>query len=79
MPFNLGMGELILIFAVVLLFFGAKRIPDIAGSFGKGIREFKKNMNDVDREINGTTAPRMDRIDRPAGEEADRPEPKRLM
>jgi sec-independent protein translocase protein TatA len=36
---------------VILLFFGAKRIPEIAGSFGKGIREFKKNMNDAQRAI----------------------------
>lgn len=79
MPFNLGMGELILIFAVVLLFFGAKRIPDIAGSFGKGIREFKKNMNEAQNEITGNTTPRMDRLDRPAGEPEERPEPKRLM
>jgi sec-independent protein translocase protein TatA len=45
------MGEIILILLVVLLFFGAKRIPEIAGSFGKGIREFKKNMNDAQRAI----------------------------
>ena len=79
MPFNLGMGELILIFAVVLLFFGAKRIPDIAGSFGKGIREFKKNMNEAQNEITGNTTPHMDRIDRPAADAEERPEPKRLM
>ena len=35
----------------ILLLFGAKRIPEIAGSFGKGIKEFKKNMNDVQRDI----------------------------
>ncbi len=51
MPFNLGMGEIVLILAIVLLFFGAKRIPEIAGSFGKGIKEFKKSMNDVQRSI----------------------------
>ena len=51
MPFNLGMGEIVLILAIVLLFFGAKRIPEIAGSFGKGIKEFKKNMNEVQRSI----------------------------
>lgn len=51
MPFNLGAGELILILLVVLLFFGAKRIPEIAGAFGKGIKEFKKNMNDAQRAI----------------------------
>ena len=32
---------------MLLLLFGAKRIPEIAGSFGKGIKEFKKNMNEV--------------------------------
>lgn len=48
---NLGMGELLLIGLVILLFFGAKRIPEIAGSFGKGIREFKKNMNEAQRAI----------------------------
>lgn len=84
MPFNLGFGEIILIGMVILLFFGAKRIPEIAGSFGKGIREFKKSMNDVDREITGGgDAPRMDRIpDRSRSEQApseDRPEPKRLI
>jgi sec-independent protein translocase protein TatA len=49
--FGMGPTELILAMVVVLLLFGAKRIPEIAGSFGKGIREFKKNMHDVQREI----------------------------
>lgn len=49
--FGLGPTEMIIALVVVLLLFGAKRIPEIAGSFGKGIREFKKNMNDVQREI----------------------------
>ena len=35
---NLGMWEIMLIFLLVLLLFGAKRIPEIAGSMGKGIR-----------------------------------------
>ena len=51
MPFNLGPTEIFLVLLIVLLFFGAKRIPEIAGSFGKGIKEFKKNMNDVQRNI----------------------------
>jgi sec-independent protein translocase protein TatA len=85
MPFNLGFGEVILIGMVILLFFGAKRIPEIAGSFGKGIREFKKSMNDVDREIAGAgDAPRMERLSERARTESpaateDRPEPKRLI
>ena len=46
---NLGMGELMMILVIVLVLFGAKRIPEISASFGKGIREFKKNVNDVER------------------------------
>ena len=49
--FGMGPMEMGLALIVVLLLFGAKRIPEIAGSFGKGIKEFKKNMNDVQREI----------------------------
>ena len=37
---NLGFPELLIIMVVILLLFGAKRIPEIAGSMGKGIREF---------------------------------------
>ena len=40
--FGLGPTEMIIGLVVVLLLFGAKRIPEIAGSFGKGIKEFKK-------------------------------------
>lgn len=53
---GIGMQEMLLIFLVILLLFGAKRIPDIAHSLGKGIREFKKAMdetqNEITREIN---------------------------
>jgi sec-independent protein translocase protein TatA len=49
MPFGLGMGETMLILVVVLLLFGAKRIPEIAGALGKGINQFKKNVSDVDK------------------------------
>jgi len=46
-----GPLELILIFAVVLLIFGAKRIPEIARGIGKGIREFKDATNEISREL----------------------------
>ena len=39
-----GMWELILIFAIVVLIFGAKRIPEIARGIGKGIKEFRRAM-----------------------------------
>src|SRR5690606_16193352 len=48
---NFSFWEIFLIFIVVLLLFGAKRIPEIAGSMGKGIREFKKSINEVERSI----------------------------
>ncbi len=43
--------ELVIIMVVILLLFGAKRIPEIAGSVGKGIKEFKKEMNDIERSV----------------------------
>jgi len=51
MPFNLGMGEMILVFLVVLLLFGAKRLPEIGTSLGKGIREFKSSVREVQSSV----------------------------
>lgn len=48
MPFGIGFGELILIFAVLLLVFGAKRLPEIGGAMGKSIRDFKRTVNGLD-------------------------------
>ena len=48
---GLGPGEIILILAGILLIFGAKKLPEIMGSFGKGIKEFKKEVDGVGREI----------------------------
>ena len=48
---NIGMTEILVIMVIILLLFGAKRIPEIAGSFGKGITEFKRNVTDAQRSI----------------------------
>lgn len=48
---NLSSWEIILIFLVVLLFFGAKRLPDLFRSFGKSLREFKKATSDIEEDI----------------------------
>jgi sec-independent protein translocase protein TatA len=54
--FGLGPMELVLIFLVILLVFGAKRIPEIAHGLGKGITEFKRAARDVTDEFeSGTT------------------------
>lgn len=48
---NIGTGEILLILLIVLIFFGAKKIPDLAQGLGKGVREFRKAMRDVQDEI----------------------------
>ncbi len=48
---NIGAGEAILIISVVLIFFGAKRIPELARGLGKGIREFKDASAGIKREL----------------------------
>lgn len=85
---NLGFPELLIIMVVILLLFGAKRIPEIAGSMGKGIREFKKNINDATREVTAESQVRepearltpaeLERR-RTAPEETERSAPKRLL
>jgi len=47
---QLGMGELIIIFLVVLLLFGANQIPKVAKGMGEGIREFKKAARDLSQD-----------------------------
>jgi TatA/E family protein of Tat protein translocase len=45
--FRFGMGELLVIFLIILLLFGAKRLPEIAQALGKSLKEFKKATKDV--------------------------------
>lgn len=48
--FNLGVPELLIIFFVILLLFGAKKLPDLASGLGKGLREFKKATQGMDED-----------------------------
>ena len=48
MGLGLGPFELVLIFFVMLLLFGAKRLPELANGMGKGIRDFKRALNGMD-------------------------------
>ena len=86
---NMGFMEILLILIVVLLLFGAKRIPEIAQSMGKGIREFKKSVSDVDRAVREPerdsrldrdyATDRLQNSARDAQPTEERPEPKRLL
>ncbi|MBX3007928.1 MAG: twin-arginine translocase TatA/TatE family subunit [Melioribacteraceae bacterium] len=48
---NLGAMEIVLIVLAILILFGAKKIPELAQGIGKGMREFKKAVNDVQEDI----------------------------
>jgi sec-independent protein translocase protein TatA len=68
--FNIGGSEFILIMFVVLLFFGAKGVPDIAKSLGRASREFKDAMNGIEREIQSAAnetppSPKQDEVKKP--------------
>ena len=83
---EIGFEKILLILLIVLLLFGARRIPELAGSMGKGIREFKKNLSDAGSRDSGTlqSDSQPDRVNAaqsapsatPEGKEA---EPKRLL
>ena len=53
--FGIGTTELIIIMFIILLIFGAKKLPDLAQGLGKGIREFKKASNDIQEELSINT------------------------
>ncbi len=79
-----GMGEMVFIFLIVLLLFGAKRLPEIGSSLGKGIREFKSSVREIehelkvpnDRQIHRTTPPPEPHVATADG--ADDGEPRKL-
>jgi sec-independent protein translocase protein TatA len=50
--FGIGMPELLIILVIILIIFGAGRLPEIGGAVGKGIKNFKKSFNDdsIDKE-----------------------------
>lgn len=49
--FNVGSQELIIVLFVVLMLFGSKRIPEVARSFGKGVKDFRKAMAGLEDEL----------------------------
>ncbi len=59
--FGLGIPELLIIFAILILIFGAKKLPELGSGIGRGLRNLKKAMktveeekNEIRREVNGS-------------------------
>jgi sec-independent protein translocase protein TatA len=80
---NIGPLELLMILVIVLVIFGAKRVPEIGASIGRGIREFKRNISDVDRQIKeperDARSDRLNAGDPVRRDEDTTSEPKRLV
>ena len=74
--FGMGPWELLVVFLVILLLFGAKRLPEIAQGMGKGIREFRKAMKDTTSEIKSSLDEETPSASKPA-EKTDNKEEKK--
>jgi sec-independent protein translocase protein TatA len=70
------MWEILLIFMVVLLLFGAKRLPEIGSSLGKGIREFKGSLREIEGELKTPPEQKKPQLSEPKVESASEPQPK---
>ena len=55
MPFGISIWELMILLVVLLLVFGAKRLPEMGKSLGKGMREFKDGVSGVEQSMSSTT------------------------
>jgi sec-independent protein translocase protein TatA len=55
MPFGVSLPELIILLLVLLLVFGAKRLPEMGRSLGKGMREFKDSVSGIEEAVTTTT------------------------
>jgi TatA/E family protein of Tat protein translocase len=79
---NLGFSEILLILIVALVFFGSKKIPEIARGMGKGIAEFRKAMTEVQESIKSEIEKPLEvksaapKLEEPKKEEPKKEEPK---
>jgi sec-independent protein translocase protein TatA len=53
---TLGPGEIFVILLLLLLLFGAKRLPELARSLGQGVREFKKSVKEISEDVSDDDA-----------------------
>ena len=77
--FELGPEKLLMLLLICLVLFGGKRLPEIGGSIGKGIREFKKGISEIGEEVKTPAPAPTTSVAAAHDDMADsRPEPKRL-
>jgi sec-independent protein translocase protein TatA len=57
MPFNLGGGELIFILVIVLIVFGAGKLPEVLGQLGRGVKTFREEAGDTTKATSDQTKP----------------------
>jgi sec-independent protein translocase protein TatA len=72
MPFGMGFGELVLILVIVMVVFGATKLPQLGDGLGKAIKNFKRSvgaLNEID------VTPRTGAVDKPPEPTADKPAP----
>ncbi len=67
MPFGISIWELMILLIVLLLIFGAKRLPEMGRSLGKGMREFKDSVTGVEEAVS-TTTPTPTRVELPSAQ-----------
>jgi sec-independent protein translocase protein TatA len=66
MPFGISIWELMILLIVLLLIFGAKRLPEMGRSLGEGMREFKDSVTGVEEAVSTTTTPTPTRVELPS-------------
>ncbi len=71
MPFGIGGWELVLLLLVLLLVFGAKRLPEMGRSLGKGMREFKDSVSGNDDDDDASELPPAESTPTPQARERD--------
>lgn len=64
---NIGFREILIIILIVLLLFGAKRIPEVMRSFGRGVKEFKKAAKEIESQVDEDKDSESEKPSTPAG------------